>query len=367
MNLQPIGSDAPSHEPMLAPYDDELLSGVPTIVLHTAHTGPVHNWTIHANTIKAAVAEIESAYNAILAHTRECDRASAVAIDEANRRVAEVRAEADAAVQRAQLQEQIRTSELHQVIERLRRELDTERRQRFAAPPAADGLSADQTKVSASWDQSTVAALQSELEAARSECEELTRQLESERAKRVRLIGAVRALQQPLHVADSCPVGDLARATAPDAQTDLAVAADATPNHAAIASPDASEGDSRREDAETDAAVEEVADTRAETVALHFNAHDYARQLLDDLESVYAADDAAGMSPMELVARLAGNLTYAADVFERRTGCSAHPERVAFDQHLAIVMDDKAATSFGRHLAVAAYDYEQRRLRSHVA
>jgi len=370
MNLQPIGSDAPSQEPMLAAYDEAMLD-MPPVAASGARPAPPRARTIHADTVKAAVAEIESAYSAILALAREYDRAAALATEEANRRVDEVKAEADAAVQRAQLQEQIRTSELHEVIDRLRRELETERRNRWAAQPGKGTLSDDESSnpsnAPSSVDPSTVAALQAELEAARSECEELTRQLQSERAKRARFIGVVRALQQPLAVAESRPIADVPRPHGGDAapQAECAIAAD--PNHAATTLPSALDEDSTRDAEPVDLAVtERASDLRAETAALHFDAREYARQLLEELESIYTADDAAGMPPTELVTRLAGNLSYAADVFDRRTG-STHPERLAFDRQLAIVMDERAATPFGRHLAVAAYDYEQRKLRSHVA
>jgi len=48
-------------------------------------------------------------------------------------------------------------------------------------------------------------------------------------------------------------------------------------------------------------------------------------------------------------------------VFDRRASYTSGTGRVMFQQQLAIALDAKAGTSFGRHLAVAAYDYFQQR------
>ena len=97
------------------------------------------------------------------------------------------------------------------------------------------------------------------------------------------------------------------------------------------------------------------------TGGLHFDPPEYARQLLDNIEAVYAADVASGLMPDDLVARLAENLTYGAEVFARRLGSAAVPGTSVFDEQLMIVLQTRGDVSFGRHLAVAAYGFERPR------
>jgi hypothetical protein len=96
-------------------------------------------------------------------------------------------------------------------------------------------------------------------------------------------------------------------------------------------------------------------------VRLHFEPPEYARQLLDDIEAVYAADVASGLVADDLVDRLASNLTYGAEVFARRLEIASVPETSLFEQQLINVLNTNAETSFGRRLAVAAHKCERQR------
>lgn len=116
---------------------------------------------------------------------------------------------------------------------------------------------------------------------------------------------------------------------------------------------------------ETDAPVDAPAPTEMPTPG--FDGAGYASQLLDHLESVYLADEAAGIPPSELVDRLVANLLYASEVFVRRGGEGNAFQ--AFERQLTAALDAKGGTSFGRRLAVAAFELSQRRKngRAHVA
>ena len=68
----------------------------------------------------------------------------------------------------------------------------------------------------------------------------------------------------------------------------------------------------------------------------------------------------------ELVDRITGNLRYAATVFARRVGFASGRGNDIFDQQLTAMLDAKGGSVFGRHLAIAAHDYEQRDKNVHV-
>jgi hypothetical protein len=95
--------------------------------------------------------------------------------------------------------------------------------------------------------------------------------------------------------------------------------------------------------------------------ALHFEPPEYARQLLDDIEAVYAADVASGLVADDLVDRLVSNLTYGAEVFARRLEDASVPRTSVFEQQLINVLNTNGETSFGRRLAVAAHKCERQR------
>jgi hypothetical protein len=95
---------------------------------------------------------------------------------------------------------------------------------------------------------------------------------------------------------------------------------------------------------------------------LEFDPPEYAWQLLDNIEAVYAADVASGVVPDDLVDRLASNLTYGAEVFARRLEYASVPRTTVFEQQLTSLINTKGETSFGRHLAVAAHRCERQRI-----
>jgi len=313
-------------------------------------TSPRDAWKMQIASVKAAIAGLESVCSGIISQALESDMQAAAVIEDARRRIADVTSAADAAVHRARLQADVETAELHQVVERLRRELEAERN----AHAADDKLPADEA-----------AALKAQLKAARSECEDLACRLEAERAKRTRLIDAVRALHQSRPASETGGVVVSVHSYQADAEIHMVgeTETESAPTQVAMVSPTSVDDAPHplRETAATEREEDAAPGESADTVTLHFNLDDYARQLLDDIESVYDADEASGMPPSELVGRLLGNLVFATDVFDRRASYASGTGRVMFQQQLAIALDAKAGTSFGRHLAVAAYDYFQQR------
>ncbi len=81
----------------------------------------------------------------------------------------------------------------------------------------------------------------------------------------------------------------------------------------------------------------------------------YAARLLDEVESMYTLDVGLGLHPAALVDRLTANLRYAQDACARRFASAGIPEADIFDERLAALLDLKATTPFGRHLAIASY------------
>jgi len=81
----------------------------------------------------------------------------------------------------------------------------------------------------------------------------------------------------------------------------------------------------------------------------------YVASLLDHLKTTYAADLAAEIQPATLVDRLMANLRFAREAYARRLPALGLEDERLLDRALTELMDAEAASSFGRHLAVALY------------
>lgn len=76
----------------------------------------------------------------------------------------------------------------------------------------------------------------------------------------------------------------------------------------------------------------------------------YANTLIEQIESMYAADSEAGEAPARVVERLDDNLRCARDMFARRVdGESPAAERL-FDERLTAMLRERSTTPFGRDL-----------------
>jgi hypothetical protein len=103
--------------------------------------------------------------------------------------------------------------------------------------------------------------------------------------------------------------------------------------------------------------VEPAKREQAAVIPIHSAAsqlESYAAELVDQLKTAYAIDLAAGLAPTAIVDRLMTNVRGANDAFARESASVGGDPRV-LDRRLTELIDAEAATSFGRHLAVALY------------
>jgi hypothetical protein len=76
-------------------------------------------------------------------------------------------------------------------------------------------------------------------------------------------------------------------------------------------------------------------------------------QLLGQIEEIYRSDLKLAEGTSEVVARLAANLAYARDALARRLDSTDGDDAATFDRHVAMLIDARSGTPFGRHLAMA--------------
>jgi chemotaxis protein histidine kinase CheA len=81
---------------------------------------------------------------------------------------------------------------------------------------------------------------------------------------------------------------------------------------------------------------------------------DYGRQLLTDLENVYASDVTAGFKGDKLQRRLAHNVDYARSMFAQRAQSAGIDGTALFDEELSAFAGEKKSGAFGRDLASCA-------------
>ena len=81
----------------------------------------------------------------------------------------------------------------------------------------------------------------------------------------------------------------------------------------------------------------------------------YLKELFDQMESTYWLDHRAHAS-IEVVDRLGANLRYAHEAFLRRAGSDVEMGADVFGSELMARMDAHGADSLGRHLAIASYE-----------
>jgi hypothetical protein len=79
----------------------------------------------------------------------------------------------------------------------------------------------------------------------------------------------------------------------------------------------------------------------------------YAKMLLDEIEYVYAGDTSAKKNTAERQERLHENLRCARQIYRQRVALEGPAAAVLLEQHITAVVEAKAATPFGRELALA--------------
>jgi len=251
----------------------------------------------------------------------------------------------DEAVQRARAEVARDVAEAERRLDAVSRVLDDTRRELGAAAEQLEQERGRRQRAEAERDdqirvgeqiareyESRLQAAQHERDAALADGARLAAGLEKERAAHERLRSAVQTVQQIVFESDGRPPS--AKGEAPVLQL--------------IASKPAA------------AAADDEPVAPSAPTAPKAQDSQYAEELLDHIQSIYDSDTAIGRPATELVDKLTRNLAYAATAFTRRVG-GAPASRALFAQEVAIRLDRSYQNAFGRHLAMAMYEYEQSR------
>ena len=189
--------------------------------------------------------------------------------------------------------------------------------------------------------ESQLRAVQQELDAERAQTGNLKQQLEKNDSDRVRLLTALKTVQQALALADpniEASMGSRARA---EASADHEMCDDSSSPGSTEVGPKLKLVASSQEPA---------VDARPELV-------ERAKELFDQVEEMYRADCKAHTT-LKLVEILTANLRYAYEAFVREAGSDGRIAGTLFKQELSVRLDAHSATSLGRHLAIAAYELQ---------
>jgi vacuolar-type H+-ATPase subunit I/STV1 len=82
---------------------------------------------------------------------------------------------------------------------------------------------------------------------------------------------------------------------------------------------------------------------------------DHVKRLLDQAKVMYLADMKSGAPPVEVVDRLTSLLRYSRDLLLLRSPDNATAAVDAFNAGVTLLLDAEAASTFGRHLSIAAF------------
>ncbi len=249
-------------------------------------------------------------------------------------------AEAVAAAQQTRAQAEIEIVDLQEALDRQRVDLQVERDMAKDANEQLDEERAARVRAESERDEaqrvnqqimsateSQMQALRAESDARKTELALVRQQLESERAERSRLTATFQSVQRALSSAQS---GEMA--------LDLVapVPGPSQPRPADLQSSPAAEA-------------------QAPPVEPHPEAVEHVQRLLEEAEAMYWTDINSGRAPSEVVDRLTGILRYARDLVVGRWGSADCDAAAVFEQQIAVLLDSKAETSFGRHLSISAF------------
>jgi hypothetical protein len=82
---------------------------------------------------------------------------------------------------------------------------------------------------------------------------------------------------------------------------------------------------------------------------------DHVKRLLDQAKDMYLADMKSGTPPVEVVDRLTSILRYSRDLVLHRSADNPAAGMEAFNEEVNRLLDAEGASSFGRHLSIAAF------------
>jgi DNA repair exonuclease SbcCD ATPase subunit len=226
--------------------------------------------------------------------------------------VAAATAEVEAAAHRTRVQADAEINQLQRTIERLKTDLQAER----------DKLAA---------------ALQ-ELALVRASTSKLKEELEAERTEKGRFAATLETVRLLVTGTDS---------------------EHPSPDHTPVPPSDVAEAHDELGDPATGVPPEFAEFQSGDFTALpaqpgaHDDAGGHLVQLLAQIEEIYRSDAESAQGTSEIVRRLAANLAYARDAFSRRMESSDGGDAQVFDRHLDRLLETRAGTPFGRHLAMA--------------
>jgi hypothetical protein len=328
-------------------------------------------WHAAVASVKDTVAVLERTCDAFLSKTHMTpsgaiqhlvDRIVKTASDEAERAAELVRAEAGLQLARAEAL----TDRLEAELNVARGELTTTRQRFEAEHVARTRAEAEWHGAQAQYDQlviereSELQGQRADLEARRRECETLSQHLESARAEREALTAVLQTVRNTIQqaiVATDVPASSIQghRATgdrqAADAPHTPGVAAERTTVSAGpLAAPPA---EPRNAPALRipPRASEQGAESDS-TLAAH------VERLLEAAERKHHDDLESGLRPFEAADRLTSNLRDARDQFVQNIGAVYTQSASVFEEQLMRLVDKHGATTFGRHLGIAAYELD---------
>ena len=285
-------------------------------------------------------------------------RADAEALAQKTRAEAEAdslraRAEAEAVAERARTE----AKAVDDANRKLQGDLQTERDRAKALDHDLQDAKQGRTKAEAALEdahaaqQKAVAALEKELQTARAELDheraevlQLRRNIEAEKVARGKLLEALQTVQRAVSLDAPGP----------------AAAAEAVETAAAPAPAPAA---AKSKAAHAEASAEPAAKSSLKLIKTGASAElereltEYVKQLFEQIQSIYNSDLKSTDDSAMVVDRLTANLRHAHSVFSRRLESTNAGESRVFEEQLALLLDAQSQTSFGRHLAIAAYNY----------
>jgi hypothetical protein len=196
--------------------------------------------------------------------------------------------------------------------------------------------------------QAVVAAYEAQLRALRAE-------LDAQAAERTKLIAVLQTVQQT--VSASGPDRTVTGSHRVPANITTTDQTDRTPEHDKAAPHTGTQpraADTAGDTAET-RSLKLVPSEQQTPIDAPPQVLEHVKQLLDEIETMYWADVESADRPADVVERLTVNLRYAWDLFTRRMPTDGGASATVFEQQLSALLDAKAATSFGRHLSIAAH------------
>ena len=302
-------------------------------------------------------------------------------VTEADTAVKRARAEGQKALDevRAELEAQTREKEaLAQAIQeskgeaaRLRLELEAERDRANAARQECETLQSARARADAACQEADT--IRRELVATyEAQIRTLQADIDAQASERAKLLGVLQAVQQTVAASAQGRGASHAQRSQSDASGDdepvrggrnqinrtaAGSAAPVSENEAAARSDVPTPGSANRADEVQGAArgLTLVPSNQQAPVDAPPELLQHVKQLLDEIEAMYWADVESAERPADVVERLTVNLRYAWDLFTRRTDSDGGTGAAVFGQQLSALIDAKAATSFGRHLSIAAH------------